>query len=167
MSEGSRLLLLISLGLELLLTGCATTPQGKLLTEPPAVSQQIAQEQPGDYYIGRRVFCPPFAVWGYVRSPRQSWRNAKLVILNEKFQFAPDRARHQLGSDNGAEYKLYGYFSGDQIYDASAGRFCAEFVLKGSELISANPIPIWSPFFIRNRLMFQGWTRGMSQPALP
>lgn len=150
----------------LLLAGCATPPQVAPLTESSAIAQQIAAEPVGDFYIGRRVYSPPFAIWGYVRSPRQSWKIAKLVVLNEKFQLAPDRARNQLGSDNGSEYRLYGYFSGDQIYDASAGRFCAEFVLKRAELVSAHPAPIWSTDFIPDRLMFQGWPRGGSQPAL-
>ena len=151
----------------LLFAGCATPPQLAPLMESPAVAQQIAAEPVGDFYIGRRVFSPPFAIWGYVRSPRQSWKTAKLVILNEKYQFAPDRARRQLGSDSGSEYRLYGYFSGDQIYDASAGRFCAEFVLKRAELVSANPDPIWSAYFIRDRQMFLGWPRGGSQPMQP
>jgi hypothetical protein len=150
----------------LLLAGCATnTPQASPFLQSPALAQQIAAEPVGDFYIGRRVYAPPFAIWGYVRSPRQSWKTAKLVILNEKYQFAPDRVRNQVGSDNGSEYRLYGYFSGDQIYDASAGRFCPEFVLKRAELISPNPDPIWSPFFIRDRQMFQGWPRGGTQPA--
>jgi hypothetical protein len=135
--------------------------------ESPAIAQQIAAEPVGDFYIGRRIYSPPFAIWGYVRSPGQSWKKAKLVVLNEKFQFAPDRVRNQLGSDNGSEYRLYGYFSGDQIYDASSGRFCAEFVLKRAELVSANPDPIWSAYFIRDRQMFQGWPRGGSQPMQP
>ena len=151
--------------LVLLLAGCATPPQVAPLMEPPAIAQQIAAESVGDFYIGRRVFAPPFAIWGYVRSPRQRWKTAKLVILNEKFQFAPDRARNRLGSDSGSEYRLYGNFSGDQIYDASSGRFCAEFVLKRAELVSANPDPIWSPYFIRDRQMFMGWARGGSQPT--
>jgi len=149
----------------LLLAGCATAPEPAPLTESPAIAQQIATEPVGDFYIGRRIYAPPFAIWGYVRSPRQSWKTAKLVILNEKFQFAPDRARNQLGSDSGSEYRLYGSFSGDQIYDASSGRFCPEFVLKRAELVSANPDPIWSAYFIRDRQMFMGWPRGGSQPV--
>jgi hypothetical protein len=155
-----------AVSLFLLLAGCATnTPQASPFLQSAAIAQQIAAEPVGDFYIGRRVYSPPFAIWGYVRSPRQNWKTAKLVILNEKFQFAPDRVRSQIGSDNGSEYRLYGYFSGDQIYDASAGRFCSEFVLKRAELIAPNPDPIWSPFFIRDRQMFQGWPRGGSQPA--
>jgi hypothetical protein len=148
----------------LLLAGCATAPQYAPLMVSPAIAQQVAAEPVGDFFIGRRIYAPPFAIWGYVRSPRQSWKIAKLVILNEKYQFAPDRARNQLGSDNGSEYRLYGYFSGDEIYDASSGRFCPEFVLRRAELISANPDPIWSAYFIRDREMFVGWPRGGTQP---
>jgi hypothetical protein len=32
-------------------------------------------------------------------------------------------------------------------------------------LVSANPDPIWSPYFIRDRQMFIGWARGGSQPT--
>jgi hypothetical protein len=155
----------LAISLFFLLAGCATPPETAPLMVSPAIAQQIAAEPVGDFYIGRRLYSPPFAIWGYVRSPRQSWKTARLVILNEKFQLAPDRARNQLGSDNGSEYRLYGYFSGDQIYDASSGRFCAEFVLKRAELISANPDPIWSAYFIRDREMFVGWARGGSQPV--
>ena len=151
-----------------LLAGCATPPQKIApLTEPAAVAQQIAVEPVGDFYIARRVYSPPFAIWGYVRSPRQSWLTAKLVILNEKYQLAPDRARNHIGSDNESEYRLYGYFTGDQIYDASSGRFCAEFVLKRSDVISANPDRIWSAYFIRDGQMFMGWPRGGTQPKQP
>jgi hypothetical protein len=155
----------LALSLLFLLAGCATPPETAPLTVSPAIAQQVAAEPVGNFYIGRRLYAPPFAIWGYVRSPRQSWKTAKLVILNEKSQLAPDRVRNQLGSDNGSEYRLYGYFSGDQIYDASSGRFCAEFVLKRAELISANPDPIWSAYFIRDREMFVGWARGGSQPV--
>jgi hypothetical protein len=155
----------LAFSLLLLFAGCATPPETAPLMVSPAIAQQIAAEPVGNFYIGRRLYSPPFAIWGYVRSPRQSWKTAKLVILNEKFQLAPDRARNQLGSDNGSEYRLYGYFSGDQIYDASSGRFCAEFVLKRAELISVNPDPIWSAYFIRDREMFVGWARGGSQPV--
>jgi hypothetical protein len=156
-----------ALSLLLLLAGCATEPQTVPLMVSPAMAQQIAAEPVGDFFIGRRTYAPPFAIWGYVRSPRQSWKTARLVILNEKYQLEPDRARRQLGSDNGSEYRLYGYFSGDEIYDASSGRFCPEFVLKRAELISPNPDPIWSAYFIRDREMFVGWPRGGTQPMQP
>src|SRR5258708_4617762 len=106
------------LGLLLLLAGCATPPKVAPLTEPAAVTQQIAAEPVGDFFVGRRVYAPPFAIWGYVRSPRQSWRTAKLVVLYKKYQFAPHRPLRPSRPDHGNEYRLYGNFSGDQIYYA-------------------------------------------------
>ena len=47
------------------------------------------------------------------------------------------------GSDNNYEYKLYGYFSGDKVYEPASKSIYPEFVLKGYELISTNPTPIF------------------------
>ena len=44
---------------------------------------QIAQEQAGDYYIGRRYYIPYTRFWGYLRKPGQSWRTAQLVMMDE------------------------------------------------------------------------------------
>src|SRR5438552_3044593 len=48
------------------------------------------------------------------------------------------------GSDNNYEYKLYGYFSGDKVYEPASNTIYPEFVLKNYELISTNPPPIFS-----------------------
>ena len=66
-----------------------------------------------------------------------------MVMLNEKAKLAPDRERLEFGADNNYEYKLYGYFSGDKVYEPASNGIYPEFVLKGYELISANPPPIF------------------------
>jgi hypothetical protein len=126
----------------LLLTGCATVPSG-IQEAKVAMAQNIAAEPPGDYYIGRRYYKPYFKFWGYVRRPGQPWSTAKLVMLNENEKLAPDRAELQFGSDNNYEYKLYGYFSGDTVYEPASNSFYPEFVLKNYELISKTPPPIF------------------------
>src|SRR5258708_12984927 len=95
------------LGLLLLLAGCATPPKVAPLTEPAAVTQQIAAEPVGDFFVGRRVYAPPFALWGYVRSPRQSWRTAQLLFLNKKYQFPPNRPLQQLSLHNRNHIRPY------------------------------------------------------------
>jgi hypothetical protein len=65
------------------------------------------------------------------------------VMLNEKQKLAPDRERLSFGSDNNYEYKLYGYFSGDKVYEPASNGVYPEFVLKGYEEISTNPPPIF------------------------
>jgi hypothetical protein len=64
-------------------------------------------------------------------------------MLNEKQKLAPDRERLDFGSDNNYEYKLYGSFSGDKVYEPASNSIYPEFVLKGYQLISMNPPPIF------------------------
>ncbi|MDQ6861316.1 MAG: hypothetical protein M3032_09190 [Verrucomicrobiota bacterium] len=143
MSRTSRLLLsLHSLGAALLLAGCATAPQG-IQQARIDTAARIASEPTGDYWIGRRYFKPVYKFWGYVRRPGQPWSSSQMVMLNEKQKLAPDRAQNALGSDNNYEYKLYGNFSGDKVYEPASNGIYPEFVLKNYELISTNPPPIF------------------------
>ena len=64
-------------------------------------------------------------------------------MLNEQQKLAPDREFGKLGADNNYEYKLYGYFSGETVYEPASNGFYPEFVLRGYELKSANPAPIF------------------------
>ena len=135
----SRQLLLLA---AVLLAGCETVPQG-IQQAKIDMAKRIATETPGDYFIGRRYYKPDFKFWGYVRRPGQAWNTAQLVMLNEKQKLAPDRAELKFGADNNYEYKLYGYFSGDKVYEPASNRVYPEFVLKNYELISTNPPPIF------------------------
>ena len=94
------------------------------------MANSIAAETPGDYYIGRRYYKPDFKFWGYVRRPGQPWTTAQMVMLNEKQKLAPDREQLNFGSDNNYEYKLYGYFSGEKVYEPASNTIYPEFVLK-------------------------------------
>src|SRR5436853_3981975 len=122
--------------------GCQTVPQG-IQQAKIEMAQRIAIEPAGDYYIGRRYYKPDFKFWGYVRRPGQPWSTAQLVMLNEKQKLAPDREQLEFGNDNNYEYKLYGDFSGDKVYEPASNSVYPEFVLKGYELISTNPAPIF------------------------
>ena len=122
--------------------GCETVPQG-IQEAKIQMAQRIASEPAGDYFIGRRYYKPDFKFWGYVRRPGESWSSAQLVMLNEKQKLAPDREPLDFGSDNNYEYKLYGNFSGDKVYEPASNSIYPEFVLKGYELISTNPAPIF------------------------
>src|ERR1700741_2336315 len=130
----------------LFFAGCQAVPQGIQQARVEMV-QSIAAEPAGDYYIGRRYYKPDYKFWGYVRKPGQPWSTAELVMLNEKQKLAPDRERVDIGSDNNYEYKLYGYFSGDKVYEPASNGIYPEFVLKGYQLISTNPPPIFKSQF--------------------
>src|SRR5437762_10472400 len=125
------------------LTACQTMPQG-IQQARIEMAQRIAAEPAGDYFIGRRYYKPDYKFWGYIRRPGQPWSTAEMVMLNEKQKLAPDRERLEFGSDNNYEYKLYGYFSGDKVYEPASNTIYPEFVLKSYEVISTNPPPIFS-----------------------
>jgi hypothetical protein len=132
-------LLFLLLGL-MFLTGCATTD----FTPPDAAAREamnaaIKNEPPGDYFIGRRYYKVDYKFWGFVRQPGQPWSTSKLVMMNENQKLAPDRQTGVLGSDHGYEYKLYGHFSGDTVYEPASNAFYPEFVLTGYDLISTTP----------------------------
>jgi len=126
-----------------LLTGCGTTIPEGIQQARLAAAQSIQAEPPGDYFIGRRYYKPDFKIWGYVRRPGQPWSTSQLVMLNEKQKLAPDREQVNFGTDNGYEYKLYGNFSGEKIYEPASNTIYPEFVLKRYELISTHPVPIF------------------------
>ncbi|MBV9490124.1 MAG: hypothetical protein JO069_10430 [Verrucomicrobia bacterium] len=121
--------------------GCATD-NGFEVTKA-AVNQAIANEPPGNYFIGRRMYRRAYFFWGYVRRPRQPWSTAQLVMLNEQKLHAPDRVAGLIGYDNSAEYRLEGYFSGEQVYEPASNQFYPEFVLTNYRLLSSTPAQIF------------------------
>jgi hypothetical protein len=129
----------------ILLTACQTTgsTSSSVSSSRAAMAAAIAAEPPGDYYIGRRYYKQDYKFWGFVRSPRQPWSTAKLVMLNEQETLAPDRAQNKIGSDNNYEYKLYGHFSADPVYEPASNGIYPEFVLKRYELLSLSPPNIY------------------------
>lgn len=157
----TEIIALLCGALLLSLSSCATAPE-RPLPSRVAMAQQIQAEPAGDYFIGRRYFKSNFRFWGYIRRPGQPWSTATLVMLNENKKLAPDRSKlgpgtgssyeAHAGFDNDYEYRLHGYFSGDQIYELVSNRVYPEFVLTGYELISMHPAPIF-PSQINGRLV--------------
>lgn len=126
-------------------TGCQTTGGvGTNKVDRAAITASIRQEEPGNYFVGRRYYKQDYHFWGYVRKPGQPWSAAKLVIVNENQKLLPDRAGGKMGTDNDYEYRLQGYFSGDTVYEPASDGFYPEFVLTGYTLKSANPPNIFT-----------------------
>ena len=125
-------------------SGCANLAQQRAADAARVgMLAQIQAEKPGNYFIARRYYKVDYKFWGYVRKPGQPWTEAKMVMLNENKHLAPDRESGTLGADNGYEYKVLGYFSGDTVYEPASNGFYPEFVLTGYELRDANPAPIF------------------------
>ena len=133
-----RLLALLPLVCTLVIfSGCATAdPRGGARS---AMLAEIKGEPPGSYYIGRRYYKVDYKFWGWVRKPGEPWSAAVLVMLNENTKLAPDRELGKIGSDNNYEYKIFGDFSGQRVYEPASNGFYPEFVLKGYELKSVSP----------------------------
>ena len=142
----SRLLSLLFLPLLLLaLSGCESPGLSGMRAAQLAQRNSVYSEPPGDYFIGRRYFNPNYKFWGYVRRPGQPWRTAQLVMLNEKQKLAPDREENQLGADNNYQYRLYGRFTGDTVYEPASNHVYPEFLLTGAEVTDRNPPSIFPP----------------------
>lgn len=115
--------------------------------------QKIDQESlmPG-YFIGRRYYLPKTRLWGYIRKPRQYWnKQAKLVVMNEKFIDTPDRViegtiiPHAYGYDHNYEYLIKGYYSGEKVYAPNSNRIIDEFIPHKFILINKKPGFLFQP----------------------
>ena len=137
----------------LLLAGCATdAPNPRVAQQMEYRRLAIAAEPRGDYYIGRRFHINRTHFWGYVRRPGESWDQAKLVVMNERFKRTPDRLPEVpsgmapvYGFDHNYEYRLWGHFSGRKSYDPNSNLILPEFVLQRYELKSDSPGWLFRP----------------------
>ena len=137
-----RLLTLSLCGLlSLFITGCETVDTAG--PSRSAMNEAIRNEPPGNYFVGRRMYKKDYKVWGWVREPGKPWKTAKLVMMNEQRKLVPDREANHLGYDNNYEYKLTGYFSGEQVYEPASNGFYPEFIFLGAEVRNMNPANIY------------------------
>jgi hypothetical protein len=112
---------------------------------------KIENEPTGNFFYGRRYYVQKTRFWGYLRKPRQSANQAKLVIFNETKKRNPDRLPEngppgqRYGFDQNYEYKIYGYYTGQNAYEVNSNRILPEFMLTGYELVNRNPGWLFSP----------------------
>lgn len=106
---------------------------------------EIAAEAPGTHYIGRRYYLPGTRFWGYLRHPKQSWRTAQLVIMDEQIVRTPDRGMEPpvkgavFGTDKNVEYYVYGSYTGEKAYDPSTDQILP--VFRPQQFNVRNPKP--------------------------
>jgi len=120
----------------------------------PTVAERkakIASEPTGSFYYGRRYYVQKTRFWGYLRKPRQSASNAKLVIFNESKKRNPDRlpeagpVGQRYGFDQNYEYRIRGYYTGETVYEVNSNQFLPEFMLTGYEVVERKPGWLFSP----------------------
>ncbi len=138
----------LSVVLCLLSTGCEVGVTESAAMQQARMAQRAAilrEPQGAEYFIGRRYYNSYYKFWGFVRRPGQPWKDAKLVMLNEKKKLAPDREVNQLGVDDNCEYKVWGRFTGETVYEPASNTMYPEFELQRYELIDRNPVSIFPP----------------------
>lgn len=112
---------------------------------------QIATEPAGDYYIGRRYYIPYTRFWGYLRRPGESWRTAKLVMMDEHIARTPDRGIEPpqkgavYGTDKNAEYIVRGHYMNKDAYDSATDRAYPIFQATSYELRDPRPGFLFKP----------------------
>lgn len=149
--SGGRFLLLA--GLCSLLTQCGgTSGMGNL--GGPTVEERnakIAAEPTGSFYYGRRYFVEKTRFWGYLREPRQPWSRGKLVIMEERQKNNPDRmpengpAGQRYAFDNNFEYRIFGRYTGETVYEPNSNQFLPVFQLTRYELLDRQPGWLFRP----------------------
>ncbi len=137
-----------------LLSHCGTMSSGSGNLGGPSVEERnaaIATEPTGDFFYGRRYFVEKTRFWGYLRKPRQPWNRAKLVIMREDRKRVPDRMSesgppgHRYAFDNNFEYRIRGYYTGQEAYDPNSNQFLPEFMLTGYEVVNRQPGWLFRP----------------------
>lgn len=138
-----------------ILTQCGpTTSGGPGNMGGPTVearNAQIASEPTGNFFYGRRYYVEKTRFWGYVRQPGQAATRSKLVMMREDKKKNPDRLSengppgNRYGNDNNFEYRLNGYYTGQQAYDPNSNQFLPEFMLTGYQVVDRNPGWLFRP----------------------
>ncbi len=138
----------------LALTQCGPTTMGTGNMGGPTIEERnakIASEPTGDFFYGRRYYVEKTRFWGYVRKPRESANRAKLVVMREDKKLNPDRlaedgpSGRRYGYDNNYEYRLRGYYTGEETYDPNSNQFLATFMLTDYEVLDRNPGWLFRP----------------------
>lgn len=120
---------------------------------PPADvrAAEIAREPTGDFFYGRRYFVKYTRFWGYLRQPGQAAKQAKLVVFNESRKDAPDRLPEdgppgrRYAFDHNHEYRIWGYYTGREVYENFSNQILPEFQLIDYQLVNRNPGWLFRP----------------------
>ncbi|MFM2297074.1 MAG: hypothetical protein RL117_781 [Verrucomicrobiota bacterium] len=136
-----------------LLTQCASLSGSGNMGGPTEEvrAAQIAAEPKGDFFYGRRYYVRKTRFWGYLRKPGQSARQSKLVIFRETNKLCPDRLPEngppgqRYGFDQNYEYRIWGRYTGREVYDINSNQFLPEFLLTDYQLVNQQPGWLFRP----------------------
>lgn len=133
----------------IVMAGCMVLSQCNTMRSDCEALQQrereIAAEQRGDFYVGRRYYVPLTRFWGYLREPGQSWRTGRLVIMDESVVRTPDRGYEPpvkgavFGTDQNVEYIVKGRYTGEEAYDPNTDQVLPVFKATSYTVRNAEP----------------------------
>lgn len=133
-----------------LFTQCDTTRQD--LEAIGKRNAAIVHEPAGNYYVGRRYHVPATRFWGYLRQPGQSWRSAKLVIMDESQCLRPDRVSEYAAAgakkyayDDNYEYRVFGKYTGEMAYEPNSNLKLPVFKATRYQVTDAKPGWLFKP----------------------
>lgn len=112
---------------------------------------QIAAEPRGDFFYGRRYFVNSTRFWGYLRRPGAPASTGKLVIMDESRTRVPDRlpetgpSGRRWGYDQNYQYKVYGNYTGETVYEPNSNQFLPAFRPTRFELVNTDPGWLFTP----------------------
>lgn len=141
----------VSLALLLPLLFCRCNQLQRDCEAIAAREAQIAAEPKGDYYIGRRYYIPYTRFWGYLRRPGESWRTAKLVMMDEHIVHQPDRGIEPpqknavYGTDKNVEYIVRGHYMDKEAYDSATDHAYPLFQATSFEVRNRKPGFLFKP----------------------
>lgn len=123
------------------------------MSGPSAVERnaRIAAEPRGDFFYGRRYFVKSTRFWGYLRRPGAPASTGRLVIMDEKVRRNPDRLSEvgppgqRWGYDANYEYKVYGRYTGETVYEPNSNQFLPAFRATRFEVVDRNPGWLFTP----------------------
>ncbi len=147
------LLLLFSVSCGSLSSGGSAGGTGVAMGGPSLAERkaQIATEEKGDFYYGRRYFVERTRFWGYLRKPGQDYKTSQLVIMDESRKRNPDRLPEdgptgaKWGYDHNYEYKITGGYTGAKVYDPNSNQILPEFQPSSFEAVNKKPGWIFTP----------------------
>jgi hypothetical protein len=112
---------------------------------------QVAGEETGPFFIGRRYHVHRTWFWGYLRRPREPWSKATLVVFNQTRRRAPDNLSQagppgtRYAYDNNYQYRIWGQYPGELVYEPNSNQVLPEFLLTDYQLVDSNPGWLFHP----------------------
>ena len=110
-------------------------PVPKVVVAPPSppLPESLVSPPPGgpvEEFVGHRKTDKEGSGWGWIKRADEDWKKGRWVTLRENAKHpAPWRALGKKDADENFEYRMWGYFAQQQVYDPIYDEMLTVFVL--------------------------------------